>query len=120
MADQQVPVDDVRVLVDAPTPLREWVDEGRAHREVLSILARKDFHVRYKRASFGVLWAVGVPVLQGLVMAAVFSRVVKVAGGSGYPSFVLSGVLVFAYFSATVIGGTTAIVDGASLTDKVW
>src|SRR5207244_2639689 len=55
----------------------EWFADLWHHREVLSALARKDFQTRYKRASFGVVWAVAVPVIQGAVMAVVFSKVVK-------------------------------------------
>ena len=84
------------------------------------MLARKDFQTRYKRASFGVLWAVMVPLLQGLVLAVVFSRVVKFAGGPGYGAYVFSGVVAFSYFSTTLSSGATAIVDGSGLTDKVW
>lgn len=84
------------------------------------MLARKDFQTRYKRASFGVLWAVAVPLLQGLVLAVVFSRVVRFGGAEGYGAYVFAGVVAFSYFSATVSSGATAIVDGAGLTDKVW
>jgi ABC-type polysaccharide/polyol phosphate export permease len=84
------------------------------------MLARKDFQTRYKRASLGVLWAVAVPVLQGAIMAVVFSRVVQLDTSRGFAGFVLGGVLAFTYFSATTAAAVTAIVDGASLTDKVW
>lgn len=85
------------------------------------MLARKDFQTRYKRASFGVLWAVAVPLLQGLVLAVVFSRIVRFgAGEDGYGAYVFSGIIAFSYFSGTLSTGATAIVDGAGLTDKVW
>lgn len=84
------------------------------------MLARKDFQTRYKRASFGVLWAVAVPLLQGLVLAVVFSRVVRFGGQQGYGAYVFGGVVAFSYFGTTVSTGATAIVDGAGLTDKVW
>ncbi len=91
-----------------------------AHREVLSMLARKDFQTRYKRATFGVLWAVVVPVLQAAVMAVVFSRVIRVETGVNFAAYVMSGILMWAYFAATLNTGATAIVDGSGLTDKVW
>lgn len=84
------------------------------------MLARKDFQTRYKRASFGVLWAVAVPLLQGLVLAVVFSRVARFGGGPGYGAYVFSGIVAFSYFSATLGTGSTSIVDGAGLSDKVW
>ncbi len=85
------------------------------------MLARKDFQTRYKRASLGVLWAVAVPLLQGVVMAVVFSRVVRLEDATkGFGAIVFAGVLAFSYFAATLTASVTSIVDGAGLTDKVW
>jgi ABC-type polysaccharide/polyol phosphate export permease len=89
---------------------------------VLVALARKDFKVRYKRASFGALWAVVFPVLQASVLVFVFSRV----GGFGrgqrfnYAGFVLAGTTMWFYASSAIAPSTTSIVDASSLTDKVW
>jgi ABC-type polysaccharide/polyol phosphate export permease len=98
-----------------------WFREMWDHRAVISILARKDFQVRYKRASFGVLWAVLMPLLQGIIFVAVFSRV----GGFNhtpfnYSAYVLAGTLGWGYFNSSLSTASTAIVDGASFTDKVW
>jgi lipopolysaccharide transport system permease protein len=111
------------VLVIEPRPpgWGPWLADIWRHREVFTMLARKDFQTRYKRASFGVLWAVAVPLLQGLVLAVVFSRIVRLGGGEAeYGAYVFGGVVAFSYFGSTLSSGTTAIVDGAGLTDKVW
>jgi ABC-type polysaccharide/polyol phosphate export permease len=88
--------------------------------DVLAILARKDFQVRYKRASLGVTWAVAVPLLQASIMAVVFSRVVRAGVGPGYGIYIMSGIIPFSYFSSVLGSGVTSIVDGAAFTDKVW
>jgi lipopolysaccharide transport system permease protein len=108
------------VLHDAPATWTEWWADLRGHREVLGALVRKDFQTRYKRAALGLVWVVAVPLLQGAVMALVFSRVVKVGGGSGFAEYVLSGILAWSYFAGALSAATTAIVDGSGLTDKVW
>lgn len=107
-------------LTNRPESRRAWFGDVNRHLDVLMVLARKDFQTRYKRASLGLSWAVLVPVLQGSVMAAVFSRVVKVSGGNGYTVYVMGGIFAFTYFSQTLPAAVTSIVDGASLTDKVW
>ena len=84
------------------------------------MLARKDFQVRYKRASFGVAWAVAVPLLQAAVLSFVFSRVVRVPMGVPYAPFVFAGMVSWSYFSSATLTSVTSIVDGAGLTDKVW
>lgn len=111
------------VLRLGPEPVSwgAWVADLGAHAPVLLALARKDFQTRYKRASFGVLWAVALPVLQAVVMAVVFSRVARFdIGGGSYTTFVMSGIFAWTYLSSTVMAATTSVVDGAALADKVW
>lgn len=108
------------VLTSKPDPRAGWLSGLWLHREMLAILTRKDFQTRYKRASLGVLWAVAVPLLQAVVLAVVFSRVVRIASGSHYAIYVMSGVVAFSYFAAALAPGSTAIVDSSTLTDKVW
>jgi ABC-type polysaccharide/polyol phosphate export permease len=104
-----------------PGSVRSWVRSVVAHREVLLALAAKDFKVRYKRATFGILWAVALPLLQSAVMIVVFSRVTKVdTNGFDYTGYVLAGMAGWAFAATTISSAATAIVDGSSLTDKVW
>jgi ABC-type polysaccharide/polyol phosphate export permease len=86
----------------------------------MSILARSEFHVRYKRASLGIVWAVAVPLLQAAVLVVVFSKVIRVSSGSNYGLYVLAGVMAWGYFNLTITSGSTSIVDGSELTAKVW
>jgi ABC-type polysaccharide/polyol phosphate export permease len=108
------------LLADRPDSVRDWLTEVWRHRETLGILTRKDFQTRYKRASFGVVWAIAVPALQASIMAIVFSRVVKISSGKDFVVYVISGVVAYSYFSTVLNPASTAIVDGAGLTDKVW
>jgi lipopolysaccharide transport system permease protein len=107
-------------LADRPETRRAWLADLRHHFEVLAMLARADFQVRYKRASFGVLWAVAVPVIQSVVLAVVFSHIIRVPNGKAFGAYVLAGVLAWSYFAVTIGSASTSIVDGSSLTDKVW
>lgn len=84
------------------------------------VLARKDFQVRYKRATLGVLWAVAVPAIQAAVMIVVFSHFVHARNGVPYGAYVLSGILPWTYFSSSLSVTVTSIVEGASLNDKLW
>jgi ABC-type polysaccharide/polyol phosphate export permease len=111
------------VLELGPEPVsrRQWLRSLWDHRGVIWVLARKDFQARYKRTSLGVLWAAAVPLLQAVVMIFVFSHFIHVGRGVSYAAFVLSGILVWGgYFTSALPQGTTAIVDGSTLTDKLW
>lgn len=110
----------VQVIEARPDTLSEWLGDMWRHREVLGMLSRADFHVRYKRASFGVAWAVLVPLIQAAVLAVVFSKLVRVPSSHDFGAYVLAGVLAWSYFALTVGTASIAIVEGSGLTDKVW
>ena len=104
-----------------PERLSEWLRGLWTHRDVLVALAKQDFRARYKRASLGTLWAVGVPVLQAVVMVFVFSRLGTFASGDfSYGIYVLAGMVAWFYTSTVVTTATTSIVDATHLTEKVW
>jgi lipopolysaccharide transport system permease protein len=103
-----------------PPALPQWLRAVWDHRAVLWMLARKDFQVRYKRASLGVTWAVVVPLLQAAVLAFVFSHLVAVPTEVPYAALVFAGTVCWGYFSGATSTSVSAIVDGAGLTDKVW
>ena len=107
-------------LDDRPAPLRTLLAETWRSRSLISILARKDFYVRYRRATFGLLWAAALPLLQAVALAFVVSRFATFATGSDYWIFVLAGTVAWSTFSGIVGSGSTAIVDGASLSTKIY
>ncbi|MHB1925151.1 MAG: ABC transporter permease [Acidimicrobiales bacterium] len=108
------------VLEGELTPLPQLWSELWQSRELIAILARKDFYVRYRRASLGLLWAVGLPLFQALVLAVVFSRVVRVHTGSNFAVFVLIGMVGWTYFSNTLSVASTSIVDGSGLSTRIY
>lgn len=87
---------------------------------LLRTLARKDFYVRYRRTSFGVLWAIGLPLVQAVVLGIVFTRIVRIETEGNYGVFVFAGILPWTFLASSVIGGSTAIVDGAPMATKVY
>lgn len=115
------PPDTLRID-NRPASVGSWLGELWRYRQVLAMLARKDFRVRYKRASLGLLWAFVMPILQSVVLVFVFSRVGRFGTGvhHSYAAFVLAGMVPWIYVSSTVAPATQAVVDGSSLSDKVW
>ena len=89
------------------------------------MLAKKDFFVRYRRTSLGVLWAVGLPLLQAVVLTIVFSHVVHAdrlvsRRSVSYPVFLYAGFVPWSFVSAVRPGAATAIVDNLGLVTKVY
>ena len=87
---------------------------------LIVILARREFHTRYRRASFGILWALVLPLVQSLVLAAVLGKFIKVQHGIDYPAFVLTGIVAWSFFAAALGAGSTAIVDNVTLASRVY
>jgi ABC-2 type transport system permease protein len=110
----------VTTIGPRPEAWGTWLRELWDHRSLAMVLARKDFQTRYKRASLGLTWAVATPLLQALVLSFVFSRVTAFDIGGGYGAFVFAGITGWTYLSATLTSGTTSVVDGSGLADKVW
>jgi lipopolysaccharide transport system permease protein len=109
-------------LDNRPESLGRWLGGLWRYRGVLVVLARKDFRVRYKRASLGILWSVAVPLFQTAVLVFIFSRVGRFGSGAAYSyaGFVLAGMVPWLYVSSSLPSSTTSIVDASSLTDKVF
>ena len=94
-------------------------------RALLVVLAKKDFFVRYRRTALGVLWALGLPLLQAVVLTVVFSHVVHAnrlvsRQGASYPVFLYSGLVVWSFAAAVLPGASTAIVDNLGLVTKIY
>jgi lipopolysaccharide transport system permease protein len=104
------------------TPFPQWAKAMWGSRDLITTLARKDFFVRYRRATFGVVWAVGLPLVQAAVLAVVFSyiRVIKARAGISLPVYIFTGMTVWTYFSSTVQSATTSIVDNSGMSSRVY
>ncbi len=89
------------------------------YRELLVNLVRKDLKVRYKNSSLGVIWSMVNPMMYLVVFYVVFQLVLK-AGIPYFPVFLLSGLLAWNLFSASLAGSTGSITGNASLVNKVW
>ena len=106
-------------LTATPPPVRSLIADVWRSRSLVAVLARKEFFVRYRRTSFGLLWAVGLPLLQATILTLVFSRLLR-SRAPDYAVYVFSGMVPWSYFSSTVGGGATAIVDNTSLSNRIY
>jgi len=70
-------------------------------RDLLSELIARDFKLRYHRSYLGVGWSLLRPLSQLLVFLFLFGSVMPL-GIPHYTTFLLSGVLVWAWFGGAV------------------
>jgi len=102
------------------TPIRELLRDLWRSRPLIRMLAKKEFFVKYRRATFGMVWAACLPLFQATVLALVFSRVVRVETDEPYAVFVFPAYAAWSFFSATLPGASTAIVDNSALSNKIY
>ena len=88
-----------------------------AYRETLFDLVRKELKVKYSASVLGAVWSLLNPV----VFLAVFSFVAEVLGFAVpyYPVFLLSGLLVWNFFAASLQSGARSVIENANLVKKV-
>ena len=89
-------------------------------RDLVRVLARKDFYVQYRRASFGVIWAFALPLVQASVLAVVIPKLVRFDVEGAYVVFVFAGTTAWAFFSGAVTTGAGSIVDASDLSTKIY
>lgn len=88
-------------------------------RDLMRMLARKDFVARYRRASLGMAWALGLPLVQAVVLAVVLSHIARF-NIPHFAVFVYTGTLAWSFFSGTLTATTPSIVEGHVLATKIY
>ena len=89
------------------------------YRELLTNLVRKELKVRYKNSALGFLWSMLNPAMYLVVFYVVFQLILK-NNIPYFAVFLLSGLLAWNLFSASLAGATGSITGNASLVNKVW
>ncbi len=84
-------------------------------------LISRDFKVKYKRSVLGILWSLLNPILTMAVMAVVFSQMFKFkVEGVNYIVYLMTGIIMFNYFSQASNMAMTSVVENFPLINKVY
>lgn len=88
---------------------------------LMSQLISRDFKVKYKRSVLGVVWSLLYPILMMSVMAIVFSQMFKFkVEGINYLVYLMTGIVMFQYFSEASNTAMTSVVGNFGLLNKVY
>ena len=88
---------------------------------LLKQLVSRDFKVKYKRSVLGIVWSLLYPILTMAVMAIVFSNVFKFSTpGVSYLAYLLSGLIMFNYFSEASNLSMSSVVGNFGLINKIY
>lgn len=91
------------------------------YRELFTVLAYREFQVRYKQTLIGVLWAIIRPLLTMVVFTFLFGRIAQIpSDGVPYPIFSYSGLVLWSYFSSAVAQSSASMTANSKLITKVY
>ena len=88
-------------------------------RHLLRLLVRRDFILRYRNSMLGILWSLLNPLLAMLILTAVFSYIFA-RHVPNFPVYLISGLLIFGFFSEATSQAMGSIVNSAGIIKKVY
>jgi ABC-type polysaccharide/polyol phosphate export permease len=104
------------------TVQRQWLADVRGifqFREALVELVKRDLKLRYRRSALGIVWTMLNPLLMMLVTTIVFSSVFHFAIHN-FPTYVLTGYVVWGFFSQATVIGSSSLLTSGSLVRRVY
>lgn len=89
--------------------------------ELTRELTTREIKARYKQSILGYAWVILNPLFQMLVMAFVFSHIIRFPTvGTPYTVFLYAGLLPWTLFANSLVGATNSLVASANLIKKIY
>lgn len=101
-------------------PAVEEIRELWSYRNLIYQLTRRDILSRYKRSVLGIAWTMLNPLGMMLVLMIAFSEIFRFQTQYSYAAYVLSGLMVWNFFSQTTTAAMVNLVWGGSLLHRIY
>ncbi|MEC7839819.1 MAG: ABC transporter permease [Chlamydiota bacterium] len=110
------------LVIEAEKKKADFWKELWAYRELIYFLSWKDLLVRYKQTVVGFVWHFLKPFLMLLTLTVVFGRLAHLGEGKSYPYvlLVISGLLPWQFFSATLSDCSESLTVNYQLITKIY
>ena len=89
------------------------------YRDLLQLLVFNNIKTRYKRSMLGFFWTLLNPLMTMTVLVIAFSNLFRFSVPN-YPVYLLSGLLIWNFFSLVTTTASNAIVWGGSLIKRIY
>lgn len=97
---------------------QQWNTLSR-FRHLIFLMVKRNFVARYRRSVLGVLWSVLNPLLTMIILSMVFSMLFQVQI-TNFPIYVLSGQLIFSFFSEASSQAMRSIVGSGMIIKRIY
>lgn len=95
-----------------------FADKVKQNRFLFEELTKRDFKKKYKRTMLGILWSVVSPFLTFLIQYFVFGYIFDRLD-TGFIVYLLTGTLMFSFFSNATTAGMFSMYSNGSILSKV-
>jgi len=99
--------------------MKKAVKELFAYRELLRNLVLNELKLRYRNSVLGFLWTILNPLFYLLILALVFSRIMRFQV-ENYAIFLFTGLVSWSMIQQTIATATASIVNNQALIRKVY
>jgi len=102
-----------------PHPFVEEVVELVRYRDLLFVWSVRNITLRYKRSVLGVVWTLLEPLILMTILTIVFSSLFRFRIAN-FPIYLLSGLLLFSFFSRSTSQMVEEIISSQSLAKRIY
>lgn len=100
-------------------PLIDEFTELVRYRDLLWQLIARNIKTRYKRSALGIIWTMIHPLMMMVVLTLAFSHVWRITLPS-FPVYVLSGLMIWNFFSQTTNSAMSELLWGGTLLHRIY
>lgn len=90
------------------------------YRFLLVELTKKEIKLKYRRSYLGILWTLIEPILTTIVLTLVFSKMLDRGKKPDYPVYILTGRLLYSFFSSSTKSAMKSIRGNSAMIKKVY
>ena len=98
-----------------------WLDEflqTLRYKDLIIHLVKRDITARYKRSVLGIAWTMLNPLGMMVILTLVFSNLFATV--EGYAAYILSGLIMWNFFSQSTVAGINSVVWGGDLFRRIY
>ncbi len=99
--------------------MRQFIKNLKKYKYLFYELVKKDIKLKYRNSVLGLLWTLLEPLLTMIVLTLVFSELLG-RGDQYYPVYILSGRLLYSFFSGGTKAALKSIRSHGAMISKVY